>query len=195
MTLAAIYKTCSVKTIFRLIEFYCFFPETVGNAYSLALTLLKDTERRVGLTEIEAGDLTYYSGFACGLAYILENFDKDTDLDGYERWFESFGFIQGAAERGYTYGQYWMGYLAEVGKDYPDDKEERVCKTRAIDWYRKAADQGCVLAQKRLAIVSEQCEREIADINKLLGKCSYCGGNFKGLFKKVCSSCGKPKDY
>ena len=25
--------------------------------------------------------------------------------------------------------------------------------------------------------------------------CQYCGGKFKGLFKPVCSKCGKPKDY
>lgn len=25
--------------------------------------------------------------------------------------------------------------------------------------------------------------------------CQHCGGKFKGLFKKVCSKCGKPKDY
>ena len=25
--------------------------------------------------------------------------------------------------------------------------------------------------------------------------CQYCGGEFKGLFTKVCSKCGKPKDY
>lgn len=25
--------------------------------------------------------------------------------------------------------------------------------------------------------------------------CQHCGGEFKGLFKKVCSKCGKPKDY
>ena len=28
-----------------------------------------------------------------------------------------------------------------------------------------------------------------------LGRCQYCGGTFKGIFNKVCSSCGKPKDY
>ena len=28
--------------------------------------------------------------------------------------------------------------------------------------------------------------------NKL---CQHCGGNLKGLFKKVCTQCGKPKDY
>ena len=27
------------------------------------------------------------------------------------------------------------------------------------------------------------------------GKCSHCGGAFKGLFQKVCKDCGKSKDY
>ena len=26
-------------------------------------------------------------------------------------------------------------------------------------------------------------------------RCQHCGGAFKGLFKKTCASCGKPKDY
>ena len=26
-------------------------------------------------------------------------------------------------------------------------------------------------------------------------KCSFCGGNFKGVFTKVCTACGKAKDY
>lgn len=28
-----------------------------------------------------------------------------------------------------------------------------------------------------------------------MGLCRYCGGSFKGLFKKVCSICGREKDY
>lgn len=27
------------------------------------------------------------------------------------------------------------------------------------------------------------------------GRCSHCGGEFKGLFSKVCRKCGAPKDY
>ena len=34
-----------------------------------------------------------------------------------------------------------------------------------------------------------------ASIYKEAGLCPYCGGKFKGMLKKVCSSCGKPKDY
>lgn len=35
----------------------------------------------------------------------------------------------------------------------------------------------------------QQINRMNADV------CLYCGGVFKGIFKKVCSNCGKPKDY
>lgn len=27
------------------------------------------------------------------------------------------------------------------------------------------------------------------------GRCSFCGGDFKGFFSKRCLKCGKPKDY
>ena len=31
--------------------------------------------------------------------------------------------------------------------------------------------------------------------NMRKGLCRYCGGTFKGIFKKTCSKCNKPKDY
>lgn len=64
---------------------------------------------------------------------------------------------------------------------------------------------------------AQQCEQRILQIQKLKeeekqkqqerdraqllwqrryeGKCQYCGGMFKGVFTKVCSSCGKTKNY
>ena len=30
---------------------------------------------------------------------------------------------------------------------------------------------------------------------KTAGLCRYCGGTFRGMFKKNCSKCGRPKDY
>lgn len=30
---------------------------------------------------------------------------------------------------------------------------------------------------------------------RLQNLCPYCGGTFKGVFTKICSKCGKPKDY
>lgn len=38
-------------------------------------------------------------------------------------------------------------------------------------------------------------DRYFKDKNIKAGLCPYCGGKFKGAFKKVCASCGKAKDY
>ena len=32
-------------------------------------------------------------------------------------------------------------------------------------------------------------------VHRNAGLCQYCGGEFKGLFAKKCSNCGRPKDY
>lgn len=37
--------------------------------------------------------------------------------------------------------------------------------------------------------------RKIAEARRRDGKCQHCGGSFKGIFKSVCSSCGREKDY
>lgn len=39
------------------------------------------------------------------------------------------------------------------------------------------------------------CNLTKENIFKINYLCQHCGGEFKGLFKKVCSKCGKPKDY
>lgn len=53
-------------------------------------------------------------------------------------------------------------------------------------------------AQRRTqAIVYEERRKmeEEKRVRRSNGVCQYCGGTFKGLFSKKCSSCGKPKDY
>lgn len=41
------------------------------------------------------------------------------------------------------------------------------------------------------------CKAKVIDYNQIMksGLCMHCGGSFKGLFTKVCSNCGKKKDY
>lgn len=42
----------------------------------------------------------------------------------------------------------------------------------------------------------EECTRLQKSLNyRIGGRCQYCGGEFKGLFNKVCVKCGKQKDY
>lgn len=38
-------------------------------------------------------------------------------------------------------------------------------------------------------------EQEKLEVFKARGVCQHCGGSFRGLFNKVCRTCGKPKDY
>lgn len=47
---------------------------------------------------------------------------------------------------------------------------------------------------ENIAIMSSR-EILLTDWFKYINHCQYCGGNFKGAFKKVCSQCGAPKDY
>ena len=43
---------------------------------------------------------------------------------------------------------------------------------------------------------NEQNEKVLKDREQISNNsCRFCGGEFKGVFKKVCSKCGKPKDY
>lgn len=41
----------------------------------------------------------------------------------------------------------------------------------------------------------QEIEQSIKDKRKKENRCQYCGGSFKGFFSKVCSECGKLKDY
>lgn len=42
----------------------------------------------------------------------------------------------------------------------------------------------------------KECEKQIQqEKRKKVGNCQHCGASFKGIFNKVCSKCGKPKDY
>ena len=53
--------------------------------------------------------------------------------------------------------------------------------------------------EQRLATIVEQQAKQIRYNQQAnwrsIKKCQHCGGEFKGLFNKVCMKCGKPKDY
>ncbi|MGI6095858.1 MAG: hypothetical protein ACOYBL_10580 [Lachnospiraceae bacterium] len=75
--------------------------------------------------------------------------------------------------------------------------------TLAMEAYRKNKAEAEAEAAASAKIKAEEeaqarakAEREQQIRNwKQAGKCSYCGGNFKGLFKKVCTACGREKNY
>lgn len=51
-------------------------------------------------------------------------------------------------------------------------------------------------AEKIIEKAKEKAKRKAQQKNwRLNHKCQYCGGSFKGLFKRRCSVCGKEQDY
>ena len=48
--------------------------------------------------------------------------------------------------------------------------------------------------KRRVELVKEQRQKQMA-LWRAQKVCQYCGGKFKGLFKKVCTCCGTQKDY
>jgi ribosomal protein L37E len=44
-------------------------------------------------------------------------------------------------------------------------------------------------------MLQKQEAERIAHERRNAGLCQHCGGRFKGIFKKTCTACGKPKDY
>ena len=50
-----------------------------------------------------------------------------------------------------------------------------------------------IAEEKRL---KEQAEKRIRmETHRISGRCQHCGGEFKGLFVKTCTNCGKKRDY
>jgi len=49
--------------------------------------------------------------------------------------------------------------------------------------------------EKERQLEAKKKQEELQRSRRTQGICQYCGGTFKGLFSKTCTSCGKKKDY
>ncbi len=84
-----------------------------------------------------------------------------------------------------------MLWFADYGgyRQLVADQYQVVCRERAT---KAAADQREREEEER----KREAEKQRVRIQRMKqGKCVYCGGSFKGLLRKTCSSCGRPKDY
>ena len=74
-----------------------------------------------------------------------------------------------------------------------DENQRRIEEER-----RKAEEQRRLEDERRRVEEQRRHEQELArrkDYYRTQELCQHCGGKFKGLFKKVCSNCGRSKDY
>jgi len=67
-------------------------------------------------------------------------------------------------------------------------------KRKAIDEAKKAEERRQEEERKKREEERKEMERCRSN-RRAQGLCQHCGGTFKGLFTKKCSSCGKEKDY
>ena len=81
-------------------------------------------------------------------------------------------------------------------------KEKRLSSN--VRWYAFIYGQYSIVGDtcSDWGVYSEYYDKTMDDIVSLHKRklqthnvCQYCGSEFKGVFKKVCSKCGKPKDY
>ncbi len=70
--------------------------------------------------------------------------------------------------------------------DAADDGETSLLDAEA----RSAAES----LSQALQTVLESCEK-LRAVYRACGFCQSCGGSFKGIFRRRCRQCGKPKDY
>lgn len=52
-----------------------------------------------------------------------------------------------------------------------------------------------IKSDNSIILIDHTVEKFLFEKRKREGKCQHCGGSFKGIFKSVCSSCGREKDY
>ena len=199
--IGAIYKVFKPSTMLRLAEYYCLSFETAGMAAAMASVITEDLKKF--LTSPKKLDLERVQG-VCILAHVFPYADRQRDR-GDEKVIDARAHISALAtttdaRKGYALAQYWMGRMAEDGINYEEGKYSRFdTLSWAIDWYEQAAEQGVADAQKRLPGLltkrKQKLEKEEREKRMRMVQCIYCGGTFKGIFKKVCQACGKPKNY
>ena len=125
--------------------------------------------------------------------YFADNNDKNSTM----WWLRSPGGAAGMA------GTIIMGNILYYGGEKSDDvtvgvrpaiwvKSEALLseeeKKEKLEKERKQREQ-----EERLR--KERQYRELQQRRRNMNLCQHCGGEFKGLFKKVCKSCNLQKDY
>lgn len=69
-------------------------------------------------------------------------------------------------------------------------------KQQLLEEQRIAEENRKLLEKQRIEEENKaQKHKELINSRKAQGLCQHCGGTFRGLFTKKCSSCGKEKDY
>lgn len=132
-------------------------------------------------------------------------FSDNNDTNSAMWWLRSPGGANGMA------GTIIMGNILYYGGEKSDDvtvgvrpaiwvKSEALLseeeKKEKLEKERRQREQEERLRKERQQREQEERKRlELQQRRRNMNLCQHCGGDFKGLFKKVCKSCGRQKDY
>ena len=64
-----------------------------------------------------------------------------------------------------------------------------------INTYKQEQQELSPIAAEKFKKIVEEKQQQLMSERREQNLCQHCGGTFKGLFTKKCSSCGKEKDY
>ncbi len=181
--------------LLRLAKYYCLSTKTAIKANTIC-TCIREKDNSWARSE-KASDFINISKLSIVLPYASNDQDREDPKVQDART-----IIHDLAKQGLALAQYWIGRILD-----DTDRREWYYKRPdylgwSINWHQMAADQGVVDAQKRLPALLQRRKQEaenrakkVAESRRNGGECVYCGGTFKGIFKKVCQACGKPKNY
>lgn len=100
--------------------------------------------------------------------------------------------------------KYMLPFFTEGFKNANSLSNYKENRQRSVRWYAFVYGRYSIVGDtcSDWGLYSEYYDKTMDDIVSLHkyelqahNVCQYCGGEFKGEFKKVCSKCGKPKDY
>ena len=74
-------------------------------------------------------------------------------------------------------------------------QEEALEEKRKAEASARKAEEEARLAKRKEAEAARKALQAKMQERQNAGLCRHCGGEFKGLFSKKCTACGKLKDY
>ena len=96
--------------------------------------------------------------------------------------------------------QKWQLFNDLENRNQQFSEQQRIAEKnknqQLLEEQRIAEENRKLLEKQRIEEENKaQKHKELINSRKAQGLCHHCGGTFKGLFTKKCSSCGKEKDY
>ena len=172
---------------------------TVGIANSSSAYGDFDVDKMSGYSDV----LSVSPPRECNAVQFAEGVSKYTDKQAKEIMEQLRGLSEGAKK--------WKAAIESLIKDVKDERTKKEASLSSVEsklasgfgkYGNSSSDSGQQSSGAQQTSKTQQDshpKQPPTQEEKLqwirYGRCAYCGGEFKGLFSKVCRECGKAKNY